>query len=479
MQFEMVIGLEVHVQLKTHAKMFSSAPIDYGASPNSQASWVDFAMPGTLPVVNKRAIDMAIMFGIAINAKISRNSFFARKNYFYPDLPKGYQISQSNNPIVQNGAIEITTSKGAKTIHIERAHLEEDAGKSVHHLINDGTGVDYNRAGTPLLEVVTQPDFRSSEEVISYVKTIHQLVCHLGICDGNMQEGSLRCDVNLSIKEQGTHALGTRTELKNLNSFKFIESAISYEYQRQISQIENNIPIIQESRLYDPDKNETRSMRSKENAFDYRYFPDPDLLPIIVTAAEIEKIKHDMPMLPDVRQKKYTENLGIDAVNFLMAHVNIADYYDQLCKAIAPKIAYNWISTELQALFNREQTPFNAKAIPAEVLIEIIQQVDSDTISIKSSKKVLQAYYAQPLAVNDIIDQLGLRQSNDISAIEALADAVISHNKKQVDEYLSGKTQLLGFFVGQVMKKSQGKANPKQVSEVISRKLSTINPSVK
>ena len=476
MQFDMVIGLEVHVQLKTRSKMFSSAPINYGAAANTQAAWVDLAMPGTLPVVNKKAIEMAIMFGIAINAEISRNSFFARKNYFYPDLPKGYQISQSSNPIVQNGEIEITTNRGTKIIHIERAHLEEDAGKSVHHLVTDGTGIDYNRAGTPLLEVVTHPDFRSSEEVISYLKAIHQLVCHLDICDGNMQEGSLRCDVNLSIKKQGSETLGTRVELKNINSFKFIESAINYEYQRQVSHIENNVPIVQESRLYDPENNETRSMRNKENAFDYRYFPDPDLLPVIVTSQEIDRITDEMPMLPGVRQRKYAENLGADAVNFLMEHVEIANYYDRVCRSIPPKVAYNWVSTELQALFNREQKPFNAEAIPAHILIEIIQQVDTEAISVKSAKKVLQHYYAHPADINAIIDQLGLRQSNDISAVETLVHEIISNNKKQVDQYLSGKTQLLGFFVGQVMKKSQGKANPKQVSEVISQKLSQINP---
>lgn len=467
----MFIGLEVHVQLKTNSKIFSSAPVNYNATANTQASWIDLAMPGTLPVINKKAIEMAIMFGIAINANISRNSFFTRKNYFYPDLPKGYQITQSTNPIIQNGKIEITAQKGTKMIHIKSAHLEEDAGKSIHHLIDGCSGIDYNRAGTPLLEIVTHPDFRNSEEVISYLKKIHELVCHLGICDGNMQEGSLRCDVNLSVKEKNSETLGTRVELKNINSFKFIKNAISYEYQRQVDNIKNNIPIVQESRLYDPKENKTKSMRGKESTADYRYLPDPDLLNIVVTSQEIDRVAKTIATLPNIRRKRYAENLCDNSVSFLMTNVEIANYYDRVCQSISPKTAYNWVSIELQSLFHREQKPFNPSKIPSGILIEIIQQVDAEIISAKSARKVLQHYYERPESVNKIVDRLGIRQNNDELTTETLADKIFSVNKKQVVQYLSGRTQLLSFFIGQVMKASRGKANPKRVSNVINQKL--------
>ena len=467
----MFIGLEVHVQLKTNSKIFSSAPVNYNATANTQTSWVDLAMPGTLPIINKKAVEMAIMFGIAINAKISRNSFFTRKNYFYPDLPKGYQITQSTNPIVQNGKIEIIAQQSTKMIHIKSAHLEEDAGKSIHHLIDGCSGIDYNRAGIPLLEIVTHPDFRNSEEVISYLKKIHELVCHLGICDGNMQEGSLRCDVNLSVKKKKSETLGTRVELKNINSFKFIENAINYEYQRQIDNIKNNIPIVQESRLYDPKKNKTKSMRSKESIADYRYFPDPDLLNVVITSQEIDRIAKKIVTLPNIRRKRYAENLCDNSVSFLMAHVEIANYYDRVCQSISPKTAYNWVSIELQSLFHSEQKSFNPSKIPPDILIKIIQQVDAEIISAKSAKTVLQHYYEHPEDVNKIVNRLGLRQNNDRFRTETLADKIFSINKKQVVQYLSGRNQLLSFFIGQVIKASHGKANPKQVSEVINQKL--------
>ncbi|WP_440992627.1 Asp-tRNA(Asn)/Glu-tRNA(Gln) amidotransferase subunit GatB [Cysteiniphilum litorale] len=470
MSYEMVIGLEVHVQLKTQAKIFSNAATLYGQEPNTQVSFLDIALPGTLPVVNKQAIDMAVMFGLAVDATISKNSFFARKNYFYPDLPKGYQISQSNNPIVQNGQLEITTNKGIKTIRIERAHLEEDAGKSVHDFIGDQTGLDYNRAGTPLLEIVTHPDFRSAEEVICYLKDLHQLVQHLGICDGNMQEGSFRCDVNLSIRKPGED-LGTRAELKNINSFRFIESAIHYEYQRQVNVLDKGGIITQETRLYDPDNNETRSMRSKENAFDYRYFPDPDLLPIILSNEEIESIHSQMPLLPKVRRETYAKALNADEVNFLMDNPTVADYYDTLTKSIPAKTAYNWVAVELQAVFNRAQSTFDARYVPVHVLLELIACVDKDEISLKSAKAVLQHYYDQPQAIQSIIDQLGVRQSNDLGFVESLVDEILAQNPQQVQDYRTGNKKLLSFFVGQIMRNSKGKANPKQVNEILNKKL--------
>ncbi|WP_395946357.1 Asp-tRNA(Asn)/Glu-tRNA(Gln) amidotransferase subunit GatB [Caedibacter taeniospiralis] len=470
MSYEMVIGLEVHVQLKTKAKIFSNAASLYGQVPNTQVSFVDIALPGTLPVVNKKAIEMAIKFGVAVDAMISKNSFFARKNYFYPDLPKGYQISQSHNPIVQNGKLNIQTSKGAKTIRIERAHLEEDAGKSVHDFIGEQTGLDYNRAGTPLLEIVTHPDFRSAEEVVCYLKDLHQLVQHLGICDGNMQEGSFRCDVNLSVRKEN-EPLGTRAELKNINSFRFIESAIHYEYQRQIRLLEKGEKITQETRLYDADKNETRSMRSKENAFDYRYFPDPDLLPMMISVEEIEAIKADIPMLPKVRQEAYAKVLNDDEVSFLMDNPEVADYYDRLAASLAPRVAYNWVAVELQALFNKAQTAFNPDSVPVAIVHEIIQSIEKDEISLKSAKAVLQNYYETSQPIQRIIDQLGVRQHNDAGLVEALIDEVMAQSPKQVEDYRAGNVKLLSFFVGQVMKSSKGKANPKQVNEVLIKKL--------
>ena len=470
MSYEMVIGLEVHAQLNTKAKIFSNAATLYGQTPNAQVSFVDIALPGTLPVVNKKVIEMAMIFGLAVDATISQNSYFARKNYFYPDLPKGYQISQSNNPMVQNGQLEIQTSQGTKIIRIERAHLEEDAGKSVHDFIGDQTGLDYNRAGTPLLEIVTHPDFRSAEEVLCYLKDLHQLVKHLGICDGNMQEGSFRCDVNLSVRKIN-EPLGTRAELKNINSFRFIESAIHYEYQRQVSVLEKSGRIVQETRLYDSDKNETRSMRSKENAFDYRYFPDPDLLPILITRQAIEDLKTKMPLLPKVRRKQYTLALNTDEVNFLMDNPKIADYYDILAPQIPAKAAYNWVGVELQSLFNKVQTPFNAEKVPVHILLELIQAVDRAEISLKSAKSVLQYYYDSPQPIQTIIEQMGFQQTNDVSLVELLVNEAITNNPKQVVDYQSGNKKLLSFFVGQIMKNSKGKANPKQVNEILMTKL--------
>ena len=472
MKFEMVIGLEVHIQLKTKSKIFSNARTKYGQQPNSQVSWLDIALPGTLPVLNKKATEMAIKFGLATNATISRNSFFARKNYFYPDLPKGYQISQSHNPIIQNGTLDIQLKDNSiKTINIERAHLEEDAGKSVHHFSGSDTGLDYNRAGTPLLEIVTQPEFRSAHEVITYLKTLHQLVKHIDICDGNMQEGSFRCDVNLSIREQGDKNLGTRAEIKNINSFKFIESAIHYEYDRQVNLVKSGDKIKQETRLYDQEKNETRAMRSKENAFDYRYFPDPDLLPVIITEESINKIKAEMPISLKERQAKYASELQEDDVKFLMSNSEIANYYDQVNQIIHAKKAYNWVCINLQSVFNKLQISFSEHTIKASTLIQVIKLVDNNTISLKSAKIVLQEYQLNPKDINQIIDDLGLKQSNDLESIKRLADEIIANNPQTANEYREGKTKLLGFFVGQIMKKSKGQANPKQVSEIVIKQL--------
>ena len=466
----MVIGLEVHVQLKTQAKMFSDAPTLYGQEPNTQVSFLDIALPGTLPIVNKKAIKMAVIFGYAINAKISQDSYFTRKNYFYPDLPKGYQISQSHNPIVQNGNLNIMMSEGIKTIHIERAHLEEDAGKSLHNFIGDQTGLDYNRAGTPLLEVVTYPDFRSSEEVVCYLKDLHQLVQHLGISNGNMQEGSFRCDVNLSIRKENK-PLGTKVEIKNINSFRFIKSSINYEYQRQVNVLKKGGKVIQETRLYDSNKNETRSMRSKENTFDYRHFPDPDLLPIVLSDEELNSIKLCMPMLPKVRRKLYAKVLNMDEVNFLMDNPEIADYYDTLTKNIPEKAAYNWVSIELQAIFNRAKTTFNTRRIPVEILLELIDVINKNKVSLKSAQIVLQSYYDQPQALQAIINQLDAHQSNDINFLEGLVDEILSKHVKHVQNYTPGNKKLLNFFIGIIMRNNKGKANPNKVNEILIKKL--------
>ena len=391
MRFEMVIGLEVHIQLKMASKIFSEAPTSYGQPPNTEVSWVDIGMPGTLPVVNRKVVEMAVCFALAVDGEIARDSFFARKNYFYPDLAKGYQISQSDCPIVRNGKLSIQGTSGEKVIHIERAHLEEDAGKSVHNFIGESTGLDYNRAGTPLLEIVSAPDFRSGEEVVRYLKTLHQLVRHLKICDGNMQEGSFRCDVNLSVREKGDMALGVRTEMKNLNSFRFIEKAIEYEFNRQVNLIQKGHTVKQETRLYDPDKNETRAMRQKEDAFDYRYFPDPDLLPISVTDVLIDSIRAKMPILAQVRRQKYAEILAETQVAFLMDDPEVADYFDKVSEKVAPKKAFNWISVELQSLFNRQNSRFDDGKFPPRVLIELIEKVDDEVISLKSAKQVMQS----------------------------------------------------------------------------------------
>lgn len=471
MKWEMVIGLEVHIQLNTKSKLFSSAANKYGQHQNTQAAFLDLGLPGTLPVVNKEAIRKAVIFGLAVDATISKDSFFARKNYFYPDLPKGYQISQSNNPIVQEGKLEIETSKGNKIIRIERAHLEEDAGKSVHGYVGDETGLDYNRAGTPLLEIVTYPDFRSAEEVVVYLKKLHQLVKHLNICDGNMQEGSFRCDVNLSIRPEGEKEFGTRAELKNINSFRFIESAIAYEFSRQVAVLEKGEKVVQETRLYDADANETRSMRAKEDAFDYRYFPDPDLLPLIITDEYIQDIKTNMPLKPEQREALYREHLGEQEVEFLLSNLEIADYYDQVAKSVGYKIAYNWITVDLISILNRLEKEFSGDIVPVNILEEIITNTQSDVISQKAAKQVIGAYIESPKNVDTLIEELGLKQVSDEGAIRELVQGIIRDNPEQAADFKAGKDKLMGFFVGQAMKASKGKANPKQVNQIVQEEL--------
>ena len=471
MNWEMVIGLEVHIQLSTKSKLFSTSATKYGQHQNTQAAFLDLGLPGTLPVVNKEVIRKATMFGLAIDAKISKNSFFARKNYFYPDLPKGYQISQSTNPIVQEGTLDIETSKGQKTIRIERAHLEEDAGKSVHGYITGETGLDYNRAGTPLLEIVTHPDFRSAKEVVVYLKKLHQLVKHLGICDGNMQEGSFRCDVNLSIRPEGQAEFGTRAELKNINSFRFIDKAIEYEFERQVALLESGGKVVQETRLYDADANETRSMRAKEDAFDYRYFPDPDLLPLIITDEYIENIRKQMPLKPEEREAVYREQLADQEVEFLLANLEIADYYDRVALVIGHKPAYNWVTVDLISTLNKAKKEFTADIVPAEVLLDIISNVQKDVISQANGKKVIADYIESADSVESIIERLGLKQVSDESAIRELVQNIIVANPQQAADFKAGKTKLMGFFVGQAMKASKGKANPKQVNQIVQEEL--------
>ncbi len=466
MNWEMIIGLEVHIQLSTNSKLFSTSATKYGQHQNTQAAFLDLGLPGTLPVVNKEAIRKAVIFGLAVGAKISKNSFFARKNYFYPDLPKGYQISQYNNPIVQDGKLDITTSKGDKSIRIERAHLEEDAGKSLHGYVPGETWLDYNRAGTPLLEIVTHPDFRSAEEVVVYLKKLHQLVKQLGICDGNMQEGSFRCDVNLSIRPFNQEAYGTRAEIKNINSFKFIDKAIDYEFNRQISVLENGGEVVQETSLYDADANETRSMRAKEDADDYRYFPDPDLLPLTITDEYIESVKADMPLTPEVRKKLYSMHLGDQEIDFLFSNLEIANYYDKLVKSFDYKVAYNWLTVYLLSVLNKLGKEFTQNLVPTEVLAEIIMSVQKDVISQANAKKVITAYIEKPNSINAIIEELHLKQVSDEGPIRELVQGIIEANPEQAADFKAGQTKLMSFFVGQAMKASKGKANPKQVNQM-------------
>ena len=475
MTWETVIGLEIHTQLKTKSKIFSGASTEFGAKANTQACAVDLGFPGVLPVLNKEAVRMALRFGLAVNATINKHSIFARKNYFYPDLPKGYQISQFEIPIVGNGAIDIPLDNGEKKmVGITRAHLEEDAGKSIHDLYDDYTAIDLNRAGTPLLEIVSDPDMSNAKEAVAYAKKIHALVQYIDICDGNMQEGSFRCDANVSVRRVG-EGLGTRAEIKNINSFKFLEKAINLEVERQIDILEDGGSVAQETRLYDSIKNETRSMRSKEEANDYRYFPDPDLLPVVIDDELLKEIKDRLPELPTEKKARFIDKLGLseyDAEN-LTSQKAMADYYEIIIdKGADVKLSANWVMGELSASLNKNQIDIQDSPISASELFNLISRITDNTISGKIAKDVFRLMWDEKRSVDEIIKDQDLEQMTDVGALESVIDEIIAKNLNQVEQFKNGNTKLLGFFVGQVMKATQGKANPKQVNQILNDRLS-------
>jgi aspartyl-tRNA(Asn)/glutamyl-tRNA(Gln) amidotransferase subunit B len=474
MEWETVIGLEVHVQLLTQSKLFSGASIKYGAEPNTQACEVDIALPGVLPVMNREAAFMAVKLGLAIDATINRTSIFARKNYFYPDLPKGYQISQYELPIVEHGRLEIEVDGKPKTVGITRAHLEEDAGKSLHEDFHGMTGIDLNRAGTPLVEVVSEPDMRSAAEAVAYLKKLHTLVRYLGICDGNMQEGSFRCDANVSVRPRGQKEFGTRAELKNINSFRFVEKAIEHEVERQVDLIEGGGKVVQETRLYDPDRDETRSMRGKEEAHDYRYFPDPDLPPLVLEEDFIDSIRDTLPELPDAKLARFVDQYGLSTTDAgtLTSSSDLADYYEAAAAAAGDnRLAANWVMGELAGYLNKENLEIADTKVAADALGGLIQRIRDNTISGKIAKDVFEAMWSGAGDADTIIEQKGLKQISDSGALEKAVEDVIAANPTQVEQYKGGQEKLLGFFVGQVMKATGGKANPKQVNEIIRKKL--------
>ena len=476
MEWETVIGLEIHAQLATKSKIFSAASTAYGAAPNTQACAIDLGMPGVLPVLNEKAVEMAARFGLAIEAPVARRSVFARKNYFYPDLPKGYQISQFELPVVGVGHLDIDLEDGStKRVGVTRAHLEEDAGKSLHEDFDGMSGIDLNRAGTPLLEIVSEPDMRSASEAVAYMKKIHALVRYLEICDGNMQEGSFRCDANVSVRPKGQDEFGTRAEIKNLNSFRFVEKAINFEVERQIDLLESGGTVVQETRLYDPDKGETRSMRSKEEANDYRYFPDPDLLPLEITEDFLKKVQADLPELPDEKKQRFMDEYALNNYDaaVLTASRDLADYYEVVVKNISddPKLAANWVMGELSAALNKENLEISESPLKADALGGLLSRIKDDTISGKIAKEVFEAMWQGEGDADAIIEKKGLKQITDTGAIEKIIDEVIANNPQQLEQYRSGKDKLLGFFVGQVMKATQGKANPGQVNQLLKAKL--------
>ncbi|WP_027815865.1 Asp-tRNA(Asn)/Glu-tRNA(Gln) amidotransferase subunit GatB [Paraburkholderia bannensis] len=487
-QWEVVIGLETHAQLSTVSKIFSGASTQFGAAPNTQACPVDLALPGVLPVMNRGAVERAIQFGLAIGSTIAPRSIFARKNYFYPDLPKGYQISQYEIPVVQGGQITIQvpanekTGKEAyeKTVNLTRAHLEEDAGKSLHEDFAGMTGIDLNRAGTPLLEIVTEPEMRSAAEAVAYAKSLHTLVVWLGICDGNMQEGSFRCDANVSVRPVGQKEFGTRAEIKNLNSFRFLEEAIQYEVRRQIELIEDGGTVVQETRLYDPDKRETRSMRSKEDAHDYRYFPDPDLMPLVIDAAWVERVKGEMPELPATMQTRFVEQYGVTPydANVLTSSKAMAAYFEAVVAkagAAQAKAAANWLMGEVSSQLNREGLDIGASPVSAAQFALLLARIADGTISNKIAKEIFQAMWDEKAtdeaAVDRIIDAKGLKQISDTGALEAIIDEVLAANPKSVEEFRAGKEKAFNALIGQAMKATKGKANPQQVNELLKKKL--------
>ncbi|MBU6470577.1 MAG: Asp-tRNA(Asn)/Glu-tRNA(Gln) amidotransferase subunit GatB [Gammaproteobacteria bacterium] len=476
MEWETVIGLEIHTQLLTRSKIFSGAATAFGAPPNTQACLVDLGYPGVLPVLNQEAVRMAVKFGLAIGATIAPRSVFARKNYFYPDLPKGYQISQYELPVVSRGSVEIELEDGAsKRIGITRAHLEEDAGKSLHEGFAGVSGIDLNRAGTPLLEIVSEPDLRSAREAVTYMKKIHTLVRYLGICDGNMQEGSFRCDANVSLRRKGEVKFGTRAELKNINSFHFVEKAINYEIGRQAELLESGGKVVQETRLYDSKKNETRSMRNKEEANDYRYFPDPDLLPLEIAPQLIEAVRNTLPELPDAKRQRFAERYGLSGYDagLLTASRELADYYEAVVEAVGgePKACANWVMGELAAALNRDNQDITASPVSAAALAGLIKRVLDNTVSGKLAKEVFEAMWAGEGDADAVIAKRGLTQITDSSAIEKVIEEVMVANAEQLAAYRAGKDKLFAFFVGQVMKASKGKANPQQVNELLLKKL--------
>jgi aspartyl-tRNA(Asn)/glutamyl-tRNA(Gln) amidotransferase subunit B len=477
MEWECVIGLEVHVQLKTQSKIFSGASTTFGADANTQACGVDIGLPGVLPVMNREAVLMAARFGLAIDGAINELSVFARKNYFYPDLPKGYQISQFEIPVVEGGQLEIETPNGPRTIRITRAHLEEDAGKSLHEDFHGLTGIDLNRAGTPLLEVVSEPDLRSPEEAVAYLKKLHTLVRTLKICDGNMQEGSFRCDANVSVRPKGEAQLGTRAELKNINSFRFVERAIYFEIDRQIGVIEDGGSVVQETRLYDPDKDLTRSMRGKEEAHDYRYFPDPDLPPLVITKKELDAIRSEMPELPDAKLTRLASSyeLSNDDAALLAADSDLADFFEAAVKAAngESRLIANWILGDLSSALNRESLSISESPVSPEMLGQLINRIKDNTISGKIAKQVFGDLWHGKGQVDDIIQDQGLTQITDTDAISKAVDDVITAFPSQVDQVRAGEEKVIGFLVGQVMKATSGKANPQAVNNLIKTKLSS------
>ena len=475
MQWETVIGLEIHTQLATQSKIFSGSPTRFGAAPNTQACAIDLGMPGVLPVLNAEAVRLAVRFGTAIHAAVAERSVFARKNYFYPDLPKGYQISQYEFPIVGEGRVEVVLDDGSmKEVGVTRAHLEEDAGKSLHEDFHGSTGIDLNRAGTPLLEIVSEPDLRSAQEAVAYARKIHQIVRWIGISDGNMQEGSFRVDANVSVRPLGQTAFGTRAEIKNINSFRFLERAIQFEVERQIELIESGGRVIQETRLYDPDKDETRTMRTKEEANDYRYFPDPDLLPVTIDAAFIEAATADLPELPDAMRERFRTDYAISEydASLLTASRDLAGYFETVAQATdEPKLAANWIGGDLMAALNKAGVEIGASPVSATQLAGLIRRITDGTISGKIAKLVFEAMWTSGGDADQVIERQGLKQITDTGAIESLIDAIIAANPGQVEQYRAGKDKVFGFFVGQVMKQSQGKANPQQVNDLLKQKL--------
>jgi aspartyl-tRNA(Asn)/glutamyl-tRNA(Gln) amidotransferase subunit B len=474
MEWETVIGLEIHAQLSTNSKIFSGSSTAYGAEPNTQASLIDLGMPGVLPVLNQAAVHMAVKFGLAIDAHLAPRSVFARKNYFYPDLPKGYQISQYELPIVGIGHMDIELEDGStKRIGITRAHLEEDAGKSLHEDFQGQTGIDLNRAGTPLLEIVSEPDMRNAKEAVAYMKKLHALVRYLGVCDGNMQEGSFRCDANVSVRRPG-EPFGTRAEIKNLNSFRFIERAINHEVERQIDIIESGGKVVQETRLYDPDRNETRSMRGKEDANDYRYFPDPDLLPVEITPEFIESVRATLPELPDAKKARFMAEYKLSAydADMLTQSRDVADYFEAVAQACGDaKLAANWVNGELAAALNRAGIELANVPVTAAAFAGLLKRILDNTISGKIAKEVFDGMWNGEGSADAVIDKKGLKQITDTGAIEAMIDEIIAANPKQTAEYRSGKDKLFGFFVGAAMKASKGKANPEQVNAILKQKL--------